>query len=699
MKTQKEYQFGDMLVRYVTDDSGKKMGLMLLPLGMNNESGAKVQEIDSLAQIKLVGDQYPSAYAQGITMRNSGTIDRFVFSKQYIEVRDKKTDVITEFSDERGYQLRHHLIYLKGTSYFRSYTELINNSLETVTLEMLSSFSLSGITPFIEGDAYEQMKLCRIRSSWSQEGRLEEIPFEDLQLEPSWAKCHAVRCERFGQAGSMPVNKFFPFAAIKDCANKVYWGAMIAHGGSWQMEVYRKDEGIAFSGGLADREFGHWMKQVLPSESFITPEAILSVAHMDSIDEFSSRLTEAEDENELEEPMIERDLPIIFNEYCTTWGNPSEKNIKEILSKIKGKGFTYFVIDCGWFKSPEYPWDTSMGDYEISKELFPNGLDQVVKEIRDCDMHPGIWFEIENVGKNAKVFQETDHLLQRDGTVLSTQDRRFFDMQDPWVKEYLSRKVIGLLKQYGFEYMKVDYNDTIGLGCDGYESLGEGLRKSVEGTYDFMKMVKEELPEIVLENCASGGHRLEPLFMSLFSMASFSDAHECKEIPVIAANLHRVIQPRKSQIWCVIRKDDSLKRIAYSIVNTFLGRMCISGDVTELSAEQWKVIDNGIAFYKQAEEIIRKGQSYLYGTKIKSIRHLSGWQGVVRVGTNQKILVVLHHFEKNQNQAIKVPLPEQVSGRILSAFSATGNDQVTIQKKELVWTPKEDYEAIAFIVK
>ena len=74
-----------------------------------------------------------------------------------------------------------------------------------------------------------------------------------------------------------------------------------------------------------------------------------------------------------------------------------------------------------------------------------------------------------------------------------------------------------------------------------------------------------------LENCASGGHRLEPEMMPLMSMASFSDAHECEEIPIIAANLHRVIQPTQSQIWAVIRQDDSLKRIAYSVANTFQG--------------------------------------------------------------------------------------------------------------------------------
>ena len=64
---------------------------------------------------------------------------------------------------------------------------------------------------------------------------------------------------------------------------------------------------------------------------------------------------------------------------------------------------------------------------------------------------------------------------------------------------------------------------------------------------------------------------------------------------MIAANLHRVILSGQSQIWAVIRETDSLKRIAYSVINTFLGWMCISGDVLNLSEDQWSVLERGMA--------------------------------------------------------------------------------------------------------
>lgn len=372
-------------------------------------------------------------------------------------------------------------------------------------------------------------------------------------------------------------------------------------------------------------------------KNFTTPEAIVSTAQTDSFDIFTGRLTTAGlVEGFLKAPESEQDLPIVFNEYCTTWGNPSHENICEIVDAIKGKGFKYFVIDCGWYKENGIPWDIGMGDYEVSSELFPDGMEKTVQVIKDAGMIPGIWFEIENVGSASRAYHLTEHLLHKDNVVLTTYFRRFWDMQDPWVDEYLTDKVIGTLKKYGFGYMKIDYNETIGIGCDGAESPGEALRKNMEATVLFIEKVKEEVPGIVLENCASGGHRLEPKMMSVMSMASFSDAHECEEIPIIAANLHRVIHPTQSQIWAVIRQDDSLKRIAYSISNTFLGRMCISGDVTQLAPEKWNLIEQGISFYGKIKDIIKEGQSYRYGPKIKSARHPEGWQALLRVGKTSR---------------------------------------------------------------
>lgn len=692
MEERKEYLLGDMKVRYEINAAGN-VGLMIYPADCSlPEHISKQATLDPLVQVKICGDVYMGAYAPGCTMRCSNTTMNLQFAEQSV-TEEEEVRILTKLQDARGLKAEHCLSWTKGDRFMTCTSTILNDTKEAVTLELLSSVSLTGISPYLEEDCSGDIMVHRLQSRWSQEGRLLSQSVEELQLEPSWGM-GAVRCERFGQIGSMPVNQYFPFLAVEDTASHVFWGMQLAHPASWQMEIYRIDDNIAISAGLADREFGHWMKTLKPGEKFTGPLAVISTAHTDDLDELCQRLVEYGERAADDGPESEQHLPIIFNEYCTTWGCPSHENIQEILSAIRGKGFEYFVIDCGWFKADGVPWDISMGDYIPSKTLFPEGLEKTVEAIHNDNMKAGIWFEIENVGCMSDAFHNTDHLLKKDGAVLTTTRRRFWDMRDPWVRDYLSERVTGLLQKYGFEYMKIDYNDTIGIGCDGCESLGEGLRSNMEASMEFLEEIKENVPGIILENCASGGHRLEPGFMAATSMASFSDAHECVEIPIIAANLHRAILPRQSQIWAVIRETDSLKRIAYSVASTFLGRMCLSGDVTNLTSEQWSVIEKGIAFYRRIAPVIKKGRTWHLTPQIERMRHPEGWQAIARLGENGEAMVLLHTFGGAMPEQIELELPFGKSMNISSVYSDT-ESEVVLEGGRMIFKTADNWKATA----
>lgn len=692
----KDILLGDILARYYMDEDSRNVELQLLPAGKDAlPREAKRQEIDSLIQVKIAGDVYHGGYATGGTLRMGETARKLRLKEQTVSESETGVEILTVMEADHGCLGIHHLKWTKGEKTVRTFVEFCNNGKNTVKLELLSSFSLGGLTPYTAGDAHGTLKVHRIRSVWSMEGRLQSQWAEDLQLEPSWAG-HAVRCERFGQVGTIPVNHWFPWLMIEDTRNHVFWGAQIAHNASWQMEVYRKDEALAISGGLADYEFGHWRKDLHPGETIVTPEAILTVCVDDSLDSAAQRLTSGQIAAINAGPAIDQDLPIIFNEYCTTWGCPSEENIAGILDAIRGKGFSYFVIDCGWYKQDGIPWDIAMGDYEISKSLFPHGLEHTVQAIKKEGMVPGIWFEIDNVGSASRAYHNTEHLLQRDGVPVTTTMRRFWNMTDPWVQEYLHEKVTEMLKKCGFGYVKMDYNDSPGLGCDGFESLGEGLRQNMAASFAFIQRMKEEIPGLLVENCASGGHKLEPKMMGATAMSSFSDAHECPEIPIIAANLHRVMQPRQSQIWAVIRGEDIRQRIVYLLAATMLGRMCISGDVTNLSAEQWQAIDDGIAMYKAVAPIIRDGVTSWFGQPTLGYRNPEGWQGILHQGENGEALCVFHRFENASTEAMAVELPDD-GYDIAAVYSAGGT--VALNGRQLVWNCGDPMSACAVHLK
>lgn len=115
-------------------------------------------------------------------------------------------------------------------------------------------------------------------------------------------------------------------------------------------------------------------------------------------------------------------MGIAFNEYCTTWGNPSYDNIKKICDKLKGKGIQYLVIDAGWYGKGQGWWN-SMGDWSVNEDKFPGGLKKIADYIRSCGMIPGLWFEMESVGANSEHYEDKEHLLLKDGVPLTVGER------------------------------------------------------------------------------------------------------------------------------------------------------------------------------------------------------------------------------------------------------------------------------------
>ena len=595
-------------------------------------------------ELKLAGDSYPDGFLNGLSLTRSQSF--------WSLKKEDETDEVITYRNYHNHKLCLHKTK-KGEA-LEVYTRFVNEGSEDATLEMISSFAISGV---------KADKIHRMISFWSAEGKLKTDKITDLGLEPSW-NGWSYRMEKFGNCGSMPVRRYFPFVVLEDSENSNFVAIQLYSPSSWQIELLvSHSTNLNVTGGLADYDFGHWCKNVAKGEEFVTPKAL--IAEGKSIYEACDKLVKAQTPNI---SPVDNDMGIMFNEYCTTWGNPSFENLKKMSDKLKGKGIKYLVIDSGWYGEKKNWWE-AMGDWDVNEEKFPGGLKPTADYIKECGMIPGLWFELESVGTGSYNFESHEHLLKRNGKPLTVGGRRFWDMEDPWVIDYLTKKVIGQLNNSGFGYIKIDYNDSIGIGCDGYESLGEGLRRKVLATREFFKKIGKEVEGIVIENCSSGGHRLEPSMMEVASQASFSDAHETKSIPLIAANLHRVVPPHQTQIWAVMRRSDDTDRIYYSMVNTFFGRMCLSGDIYDLSDEQWALIDEGIAFYNSASSIIKDGMTVLSETDCESYKNPTGNQLHIRKLGNRE-LVIAHRFENSK------PVDESflAGKKVIAEYGRVDND-------------------------
>ncbi|MCR5687707.1 MAG: alpha-galactosidase [Lachnospiraceae bacterium] len=680
---------GDMEAVYIISASGE-VSFTIVP-NCGKETFFEKCRPDPLVQISCTGDAPSIGFCAGETRHDSALTMSMRYESQKVEERPGEKIITTAVRSDDGLKAEHVVIFDDGCRGIRVYTRVVNESDKPVTIEALSSVNISGITPYAEDEARGRLVLHRFRSRWSAEGRHEERSVEELLLEPSWAN-FGVRCEKIGAVGSMPVRGYFPHLAAEDKKAGVIWAVSTACSSSWQIEAVRIDKALCICAGMADYEFGHWRKTLRPGEELTSPEAYLTVTS-GSFYEACDRLLDVQRAKRLPDQRPES-LPAVFNEYCTTWGEPSEKSITDLLGVISGRDFEYFVIDAGWYADSVKGWQDNMGDWNVADDLFPNGLKPVVKKINEAGMKAGIWFELEVVGKDADALVKEEHLLKRDGKIIISGTRRFWDMRSRWTDEYLTGKVIGLLKENGFKYIKIDYNETIGIGCDGDDSPGEGLRSVVEASKRFIRKIRECIPDIAIEICSSGGHRLEPGFMEIADYLSFSDAHEEKEIPVIASDLQRLVLPQKSQIWAVLRKDDAPERIVYSVCAGMYGVLCISGDVKDLTEDKWTLAREGVAFYKKASPVIIDGFTKRFGRFQNSNRDLKDYQASVRYGKG-KALVIVHAFDIKGGADIEIPIDGKY--RIEDKYE-TGDHGIVIAGDKLHIGFKASFDAAAILL-
>lgn len=651
-----DYRFGDTVVRYLINDKGN-VALRLLPSNLATKQTAPWEisrgefqpranythnwRMGSLAHYSVV--EQDLATPTGMTLRAIGRMDDMRMIDQRTETEGEKTCVITTLQNADGYTIYHTLTHYEGLRGFMIDTAFENNSKADVTLRMLSSFTLDGLSPFQLTDAPNTYRFHQFYAGWSLEGKHVCRTIEDLGLEKAWISWQvADNSERFGVRGSYPVDRYFPTAVFEDTEYHALWAVQLAHNATWQMELGRVGNYLTWCGGLGDEDFCGWRKRVPIGARFDAPTAFVATVCGD-VDDVCNAVTD------MQKPAYraygEQGIGTSFNEYCATWGLPTQEKMMNFAAVAKDLGVKYLVIDAGWCQAGNE--QAGNGEWEPDLSIFPD-MKAMNRQIREDGMIPGIWFEMEVTTKGSAFFEPAyDHMkLKRDGRVIKVNgERSYWDFRRADVQEHLYKKVIAFLKEYGFGYIKVDYNANTGTMADGAESGAEGLREHLQAVKAFFERMKAEIPDLVIENCASGGHRLEPSMLGVSAVSSFSDAHEAIEIPYIAASLHKLMLPAQELIWATLHEDDPDERFVYSLAATFLGRVCLSGPIDKLTAHQRALTAEAMAFYAKLEDVLVNGDSHLYGNRGNNTRYPTGTQVVVR-RTARQILVVCHAYDQ-----------------------------------------------------
>ncbi len=683
------YILGDMKATYILNDENRAL-FIILPNDMEYEENDKnidAYKYSSLAHIHL-GEHNEGIYSNCLKL--SETLDTLKFKNQDAEESEEYIKIETTEESPLGYGIRHTLLWFKGEKAVESKTEFYNFSNKTLTLEYLTSVSLDLLSPFAADDGGKTTLFHRFIAGWSMEGLLKSETLNSLGLEKAWTL--SGENLRFGATGSRPVRHYHPICAIEDTKSNTVWGVSLAHNASWQMELTRTYSNLNLSCGLADSNFGLWSKRIDSGEAFCSPTAYITVTK-GSVAESSNRLLSAR-HRYIDKNGKDNDMAIAYNEWATTWGHPTEEFLVKLADILKKGKTKYLIVDDGWFLR-----DKGIGDWEVNTKSFPNGMKHFTDEIRKRGLIPGIWMEFECATEGSEHFKAEydDMKVQKNGhtvvgKVINGRRESFFDFRKEKVRDYLTNKVIDFLNDGGFGYIKVDYNASMGIGIDGNDSPGENLREHMQKVREFFIKMNNEVPGLIIENCASGGCRLEPSMMDITQISSGSDAHEGYEGPVILANLHYIAPPRQSSVWCTLKPDYDKTRFTHIISGGFLGRLCWSGDFPSLKKEQMNMVYAAEDFYCEVADIIKKGNSYIYRTDECSFSNPTGTQAVIRFSEDgQKALLVTHSFEDAKKLSFNIP-----SG--FKIIKSLYNLNAEIDNEKIIISPENDFEGNVYLL-
>lgn len=674
----KFYNLGDIAVCFITVDGVTET--VFVPADMtdrlNDEKLAGISPLgwmispETQVHIALSGDGISNDFSPGNTLRNSDTAFSLKFKGAKYEEQSGKQILIAAFENDKGLVAR-QVYSCTGAGYLETYTELENRG-DNVIVEALPSFNMARISPFERFDDQNDIVIHRLLSNWSGEGKLYSVSAADIAFEASWSGL-GVRTMRISQTGTMPARGYLPFISVEDKKNGVCWAAETEAPASWTIEAVFRNNAISVGGGRGDFLSAHWRKTLKTGETEKTNKAYLTVTK-GSLENAAARLARHfDDTDEIKD--VERDLPVLYNEYCYTWGKPEANTLEKMLPEIAALGCKYFVIDDGWFYNVYNDKRYVIGDWNVNKEYYPEGLKAFADKVRSYGMIPGVWYEFEGVSEHSDVYRDhPDWLLTRDGKIINNGGRAFLDFRKEEVLNYLREKVIKNLVNCGIGYMKVDYNSNAGFGADGAESYGEAIRQHIDAVLAFFEEIKRSVPSLVLEICSSGGMRHEPRFLSLGDMCSFSDAHENAGGVPVAINLHRFIPPRKLQIWATIRDDYNADDVKFTVAKAMLGRICFSGNLGKKPQEIIDILKESVSFYEKLKPTIANGDTItIENGGISTYLFTKGSPYLVRRSADGKKKIVYAFAIDSENHDFSIDCGDY---SVLDTFNAPENTHI-----------------------
>ena len=349
--------------------------------------------------------------------------------------------------------------------------------------------------------------------------------------------------------------------------------------------------------------FAELDKELVPRESFESVKACICIG--ENFDDALAQMTKYRRQI-FENNTANKKLPIIFNDYMhCLWADPTTEKMLPVIDKAAEVGAEYYCMDAGWYADGTW-WET-VGEWMPQEKRFPNGIKEVFDYIKSKGMVPGIWLEIEVMGINCPILNQFDDdcFFMRHGRRVIDHGRYQFDFRNDKVRSFATSVVDRVVSEYGVGYIKFDYNIDGGLGTEvDSDSFGEGLLEHNRAYFDWISEIEKKYPELILENCSSGGMRMDYKMLQKHHIQSVTDQEDYRYMGYIAASAPTAILPEQSAIWSYPVGQDDMDAVAFNMTNSMLQRIHLGGQITELNEKSFGLVKEALDCYKKIREDI-----------------------------------------------------------------------------------------------
>ena len=185
---------------------------------------------------------------------------------------------------------------------------------------------------------------------------------------------------------------------------------------------------------------------------------------------------------------------------------------------------TLYAVDAGWYgasvgaeSDPTNPWWKNRGDWYPSPKYYPAGIKPLGDALRQAGLGFSLWLEPETSMAARQIIREhpgwflhTDKPMFTEG--FSSPDVSLANLANPAARAGITRLVSGFIRDYGMTWYRQDFNippERYWELADAPDRVGMTEIRHIEGLYEMWDTLLAEHPGLRIDNCASGGRRVD----------------------------------------------------------------------------------------------------------------------------------------------------------------------------------------------